>query len=143
LPRGSVDELAGRLKPENAVDSVASALEVAVAFFDARRFFEAHEFLEWIWKCDEVPPDDREFWKGVTQIAVGFTHLQRGNPKGAVALLERACRYLAAYPSPYYGIDREALSAAAQRMVATITTAGPSPDLDFPTFPLAGPSASR
>lgn len=137
LPRGSADELAGKREPDEAVDSVAAALEEAVTLFDARRFFEAHEFLEWIWKSDEVPDADREFWKGVTQVAVGFTHAQRGNAKGAVTLLERACRYLAGYPSPYYGIDRDALSAAARRMVATIKAAGPSPDLDFPAFPLA------
>ncbi|MGH8898941.1 MAG: DUF309 domain-containing protein [Egibacteraceae bacterium] len=143
LPRGSIDELADKLEPGKAVESVAAALEVAVALFDARRFFEAHEFLEWIWKCDEVPPGDREFWKGVTQVAVGLTHTQRGNAKGAVTLLERACRYLAPYPSPYYGIDRDALSAAAQRVVATINVDGPFPDLEFPTFPLATRGTSR
>jgi uncharacterized protein len=137
LPRGSVDELADKLEPSEAVDSVAGALAVAVALFDAQRFFEAHEFFEWIWKCDDVPPADRAFWKGVTQVAVGLTHTQRGNAKGAVTLLERACRYLTPYPSPYYGIDCDALSAAAKRMVAAINAGGPSPDLDFPTFPLA------
>jgi predicted metal-dependent hydrolase len=141
LPRGSVDERAKN--SVEAVDSVATALEIAVALFDAQRFFEAHEFFEWIWKCDEVPSGDREFWKGVTQVAVGFTHTQRGNAKGAVSLLERARRYLAPYPSPYRGIDRDALSAAAQRIVTAIDEVGPSPDLDFPTFPLAGRGTSR
>ena len=137
LPRGSVDELADTLEPGEVVDSVAAALDQAVAFFNARRFFEAHEFFEWIWKSDEVPPNDRDFWKGVTQIAVGLTHTQRGNARGAVTLLERACGYLTGYPSPYHGIDRDALSAAAERMVATINAIGPSPDIDFPAFPLA------
>lgn len=136
LPHGSVDELAGKLEPDETVDSIAEALDHAVALFDRQRFFEAHEFLEWIWKSDDIPEDDREFWKGVTQVAVGLTHAQRGNAKGAVTLLERACRYLAPYPSRYHGIDAEALSGAAQRMVASVRQAGPSPDLDFPTFPL-------
>ncbi|MGH8902297.1 MAG: DUF309 domain-containing protein [Egibacteraceae bacterium] len=136
LPRDSTDELAGKREPSEAVDSVEEALKAAVALFDARRFFEAHEFFEWIWKCGQVAAGDREFWKGVTQIAVGLTHAQRGNAKGAVALLERACRYLAPYPSPYQGIDRDALLAVAQRSVAMINAAGPSPDLDFSPFPL-------
>ena len=141
LARGSVDQLAK--SPVDAVDSIPAALEIAVTLFDAQRFFEAHECFEWIWKCDDVPPGDRQFWKGVTQVAVGFTHTQRGNAKGAVTLLERACRHLAPYPSPYHGIDRDALSAAAQRMVTRINTAGASPDLNFPTFPLATRGASR
>lgn len=143
LPRDSTDELAGKREPGEAVDSVEAALEVAVALFDARRFFEAHEFFEWIWKCDQVPAGDREFWKGVTQVAVGLTHAQRGNAKGAVTLLERACRYLDPYPSPYQGIDRDALVAVARRSVAMINAAGPSPDLDFSTFPLAARGTPR
>jgi len=137
LPRGGTDELADRREPGEVVDSVEAALEAAVALFNARRFFEAHEFFEWIWKCDEVPDVDRGFWKGVTQVAVGLTHAQRKNAKGAVTLLERACRYLAPYPSPYHGIDRDALTAATRRVVATIQAVGPSPDLDFPAFPLS------
>ncbi len=89
----------------------ATPLQRAVALFDEQRFFEAHEFLEYIWKSDEVPEADRDFWKGVTQIAVGCCHTQRGNAKGAVTLLERATRYMAPYPRVYHGIAADALAA--------------------------------
>jgi uncharacterized protein len=135
LPRGSADELAHRLAPQEVVGSVAEALDHAVRLFNAQRFFEAHEFFEWIWKSDEVPGDDREFWKGVTQVAVGFTHAQRGNASGAVTLLERACRYMAPYPARYQGIDAEALCEGARRVIVAIRTCGPSPGLAFPPFP--------
>ena len=68
--------------------------------FDAQRFFEAHEFFEYVWKADEVGERDRPFWKGVTQVAVGCCHAQRGNDHGALALLGRAAGYLRRYPSP-------------------------------------------
>ncbi|MGH8905100.1 MAG: DUF309 domain-containing protein [Egibacteraceae bacterium] len=135
LPRGAADALAGRAVPDEVVGSVAEALDHAVRLFDAQRFFEAHEFLEWIWKSDEVPEDDREFWKGVTQVAVGFTHAQRGNAGGAVRLLERARRYMAPYPGRYQGVDAEALCEGARRVIAEVRASGTSPGLPFPAFP--------
>jgi uncharacterized protein len=135
LPRGSVNELSGRVAPEEAVGSVAEALDHAVRLFDAQRFFEAHEFFEWIWKSDEVRENDRGFWKGVTQVAVGFTHAQRGNANGAVTLLERACRYMAPYPARHQGINAKALCEGARRVIVAIRTYGPSPHLAFPAFP--------
>lgn len=137
LPYGAPDEMAARQEPEDVVATVAEALPHAVALFDAERFFEAHEFLEWIWKADEVDPADRPFWKGVTQVAVGCAHTQRGNASGARTLLRRAQRYVAPYPSPYRGVDRDALVAAAQRVLDQIDERGASPDLAFPRFPTA------
>ncbi|MGH8929238.1 MAG: DUF309 domain-containing protein [Egibacteraceae bacterium] len=137
LPRGAVDEMAGKRVPDQVASSVAEALDYAIQLFDAQRFFEAHEFLEWIWKSDEVPEGDREFWKGVTQIAVGYTHTQRGNRDGALTLLDRACRYMAPYPPRYQGIDAEALAGGARRVIAEITASGPSADIPFPGFPRA------
>jgi predicted metal-dependent hydrolase len=138
LDRDRVDELADKREPDEVVTTVDEAVLEAVRLFDEHRFFEAHEFLEWVWKSGKVPEADRDFWKGVTQVAVGFTHTQRGNTDGAVTLLERAARYLAPYPSPHQGIDADALSAAALAVVAAVRDVGASPDHDFPTFPLAG-----
>jgi len=135
LPYGSVDELGDRVEPGDVVSTVSEALERAAALFDRERFFEAHEFLEWIWKSDQIEPADRDYWKGVTQIAVGCAHTQRGNAAGAVTLLERAQRYMASYPSPYRGVDREALAGGARAVVDQIATDGPGPDLRFPRFP--------
>ncbi len=138
LPRGATDEMAGKLEPDQVASSVGEALDHATQLFDAQRFFEAHEFLEWIWKSDEVPEGDREFWKGVTQVAVGYTHTQRGNLDGALTLLDRACRYMAPYPPRYRGVDAVALASGARRVIAEITASGPSPDIPFPGFPRAG-----
>ena len=135
LPRGAPDELGDRVEPEDVVTSVDEALEHAAALFDEERFFEAHEFLEYAWKSDEVAEADRTFWKGVTQVAVGCCHTQRGNAQGAVTLLERAVGHLDGYPSPHHGVDRDALVAGAERVIAQIRAQGASPSLDFPRFP--------
>ena len=141
LPRGSVDELAHRQEPEEVVDSVAEAFDQAVALFDQQRFFEAHEFLEYVWKSDEIAAADRDFWKGVTQVAVGCCHVQRGNATGAVTLLERATRYMSPYPPVYAGVAADALAAAALRLAAEVRDAGASPQRRFFPFPRAGDKA--
>lgn len=137
LPRGSVDEMADKLEPEEAVGSVDEALEHAIGLFDERRFFEAHEFLEFIWKSEDVDESDRNFWKGVTQVAVGCCHTQRGNDDGAVTLLERAIRYVSPYPPHHRGVATDELVAAARNVAQQVRGAGASPDVDFPTFPRA------
>lgn len=142
LPYGAADEMADRREPEDVVSTVGEALAHAATLFDEQRFFEAHEFLEWIWKSEAIEPDDRDYWKGVTQVAVGCAHTQRGNATGALTLLQRAVRYMEPYPSPYQGVDRDALAAAARTVVKQIEREGASPDLDFPRFPLTPAGAA-
>ena len=135
LPRGSVDELAHRQEPDDVVSTVAEAFDHAVSLFNEERFFEAHEFMEYIWKSDEVAPQDRDFWKGVTQVAVGCCHVQRGNVTGAITLLERAAHYMSPYPQAHNGVATGALSERALRLAAAVRDSGASPEQSFFTFP--------
>lgn len=137
LPRGAADELAHRQEPEDVVGSVEEAFEQAVELFDQERFFEAHEFLEYVWKSDEIAPGDRDFWKGVTQVAVGCCHVQRGNPTGATTLLERAAGYLEPYPDTHHGVDARELATRALQLVADVQREGPGPQRSFFRFPRA------
>lgn len=121
--------------------TVGDALDYAVRLFDEQRFFEAHEFLEYVWKSDAVEPGDRDFWKGVTQVAVGCCHVQRGNVTGAVTLLERATRYMAPYPAAYHGVGADQLAAAALQLAEDVRANGAGPDRDFFPFPRAAASA--
>lgn len=136
LARGAPDELPEREEPDEVVRSADEAFDRAVSLFDEQRFFEAHEFFEWIWKSDETPPSDRDFWKGVTQVAVGCVHTQRGNATGALTLLERAVAYLSPYPSPHRGVDTAALIGAARQVAEVVRARGPSPAVAFPRLPL-------
>jgi hypothetical protein len=137
LPRGSADELGGRVEPEKVVRSPGEAFEQGVRLFDEERFFEAHEFFEYIWNCDETDAGDRDFWRGVAQVAVGFCHAQRGNPRGAVTTLERAASHLERYPRAHHGVDTGALAASARRVASEIEARGAPADQRFPRFPLA------
>ncbi len=133
LPPGSRDELAR--EGEEIVGSAREACRRGIALFDEQRFFEAHEFFEDTWNA--AAERDRDFWKGVTQVAVGCCHAQRENRRGALTLLERAVGYLRSFPSPHHGIDTRALISVAQTVADQVRLHGASADLDFPGFPTA------
>jgi predicted metal-dependent hydrolase len=82
----------------------AEALVEAQRLLDADRPFHAHEVLEAVWKA--APESERELWRGLAQVAVGITHLRRGNARGAESLLSRAADRIFPYQeAPPYGID--------------------------------------
>lgn len=82
VPEGSPDAVAP--VPEEAL-APEQALDLAQQLLDEGRPFFAHEVLEAVWKAYGR---DR-YWQGLAQLCVGVTHLQRGNPEGAAALLRR------------------------------------------------------
>ena len=84
------------------------ALVRAQQLLDDGRAFAAHEVLEAVWKATEGA--ERSLWRGLAQLCVGLTHWQRGNGRGAVALLTRAADTLAAARAGY-GVDPAALAA--------------------------------
>lgn len=110
LPHGAAgepttsDEEAAKL----ARDPIA-ALAQAQRLLDADRPFHAHEVLEAVWKSASA--EEREMWRGLAQVAVGLTHLRRGNPVGARALLTRAADRLASNltAGAPYGLDLPSL----------------------------------
>ncbi|WP_433475353.1 DUF309 domain-containing protein [Spirillospora sp. CA-142024] len=84
------------------------ALAEAQRLLDADRPFHAHEVLEAVWKA--APEPERELWRGLAQVAVGVTHLRRGNARGADALLSRAADRIVPYQdAPPHGIDVEGI----------------------------------
>ena len=137
LPRDARDQMPDRVDPAAVCTTVADGLSKAVALFDAERFFEAHEFFEYVWKSDAVEEADRGFWKGLAQAAVGCCHAQRGNDEGAVTLLERAAGHLRPYPSPHRGVATNRVIHEALAVAAAVREQGASPGVPFPRFPLA------
>ena len=127
------DTTSTALAEEASYDTVDGALAAGVARWDEERYFEAHECLEDVWH--HAAPEDREFWKGVIQIAVGCVHHQRGNPAGAVTLLERAAGRLEGYPDVHHGVDVEELVVFARGAVAAIRDAGFCVEVGYPEFP--------
>jgi len=68
------------------------ALAAAALLFDARLYFEVHEYLEPCWMRAER--EERETLQGVIQVAVGFQHMANGNKAGASLLLHDGCARL-------------------------------------------------
>ena len=120
LPRGHAGE--DRV-PDDLVLSGEAAAAEAQRLIDSGRPFHAHEVLEASWKADPGP--ERDLWQGLAQLAVGLTHAQRGNARGAVALLRRGAKrarpFSAASP---YGVDVAGAVNHAQRLARRIEDDG-------------------
>ncbi|MET0475623.1 MAG: DUF309 domain-containing protein [Mycobacterium sp.] len=84
--------------PDEIDMSPAEFLTYAQSLLDQGLAFHAHEVLEAAWKSS--PPGDKPLWQGLAQLAVGITHVQRGNVDGAITVLRRASTRLAAVDRP-------------------------------------------
>jgi hypothetical protein len=130
LRRGADAEMPPPDEPALTPDA---ALDLAQQLIDSGRAFRAHEVLEASWKA--APPSERDLWQGLAQVAVGLTHAQRGNARGAAALLRRGGRRVAGYargPAPH-GIGAEEVARFAADLADRIERDGlvaASPD-DF------------
>lgn len=109
--------------PEDVVLPPREALREAQRLLDRGYPFHAHEVLEGAWKSSE--PAEREMWQGLAQLAVGLTHVQRGNARGAAALLRRGAERLSSREQdPPYGLDLADLRAGALALAERIESAG-------------------
>jgi predicted metal-dependent hydrolase len=108
--------------PDDLNLSPAETLAYAQDLLDRGLAFNAHEVLESAWK--KGPFDERELWQGLAQLAVGITHIQRGNAKGALTLLHRAATRIAASP-PLHGIDLTGLVDHAQSLIHELAATAP------------------
>ncbi len=120
LPRGAQGS-------DGVADDVAlspvAAVRTAQQLIDDGYPFYAHEVLEGVWKASEAP--HRELWQGLAQLAVGLTHVQRGNSKGAAALLRRGADRIDPYAAaPPHGLDVTGLAGHARSLADRIERDG-------------------
>lgn len=118
LPRGTPGVIPG-VEPE---PDPATALDRGIAEFNAGRYFQAHEIWEEGWH--PASPPERDFWQGLIQVAVGLTHRQRENQRGAITLLERGARRLRRYPARHNGVPCDEIAAFAERAARSIERHG-------------------
>jgi predicted metal-dependent hydrolase len=108
--------------PEDLVLTSDEAVTEAQRLLDADLPFAAHEVLEGAWKA--APAAERELWRGLAQLAVGLTHAQRGNARGAVALLSRAADRIGSWSERVpAGLDPSGLAAWATALAYRIERA--------------------
>lgn len=99
LPKGA--EGVPRI-PDHLDVTPGEGLAAAQHLLDDGFAFHAHEVLESLWK--DAPAEDKQLWRGLAQLAVGITHVQRDNIPGAIALLRRASEAIA-QTSAKHGVD--------------------------------------
>jgi predicted metal-dependent hydrolase len=85
------------------MDSYDPRYLAGVLFFNEQDFFEAHEVWEDLWA--ESHGDERRFYQGLIQAAVGLFHFGGGNLGGAVKLYRSSFDYMKACGSPFLGLD--------------------------------------
>lgn len=105
LPQGS--EGVPRI-PDDLDLAPAETLRYAQDLLDRGLAFNAHEVLEAAWK--NGPDDEKTLWQALAQLAVGITHIQRGNVKGAITVLRRASAGLRQDDKTPYDIDVSGLA---------------------------------
>jgi hypothetical protein len=108
--------------PDDLRVTPAEAVDLGGRLLAEDRPFHAHEVFEAAWKS--APTPEREFWRGLAQIAVGLTHARRGNARGAVALLRRGAGHTRANGSNSAGVDAAYVAAQADGLAARIERDG-------------------
>lgn len=114
-------------QPEGVPRTPAQTLEEAQELLDQGMPFHAHEVFEDAWKASSA--QEQALWKGLAQLAVGITHLARGNTGGGARLLLRGADGITSYQSdPPYGIDVAGVAAWARETAGDVeegATSGP------------------
>jgi uncharacterized protein len=127
LPRGDSGE---PTMPDELSMGPDEAVAEGQRLLDADRPFHAHEVFEAVWKA--APAAERELWRGLAQIAVGLTHVRRGNLTGAHALLTRAADRLTPYTQDRpYGLDLQSVLRDVHALADRAARGDLAPDADL------------
>lgn len=105
----------------------------AAALFNAGLFFEAHEFLEDVWRAARDP--ERTFYHGLVQAAAGCYHLEKGNVHGARTLIEKAVAKLEPFAPTHRGVQVLALLAGLRRVLSRLDRTSPAAGPGRPPLP--------
>lgn len=102
-----------------------------IALFNAGDYYTAHDPLEAAWNQETAP--DRDLYRALLQVSVGYHHITKGNYRGAVKLLLRAKQWLAKLPDQCRGVEIGAFRANAVDVEAALLRLGPDNIADFDT----------
>lgn len=76
-----------------------------VTLFNERKFFEAHEVLEILWRQENG--QRRDFYQGLIQMAAAFVHRENDNAQGVERLYAAAAKRLSFFSPETMGLDVE------------------------------------
>ncbi len=104
--------------------------------FNRREFYACHDSIEQVWV--ETAGDERLMYQGLLQIAVAFYHMQQGNWRGGLKMLERGKGKLLPFLPACRGVDLAAFLSGVDRTEVVLRELG-SKDLtglDIHDFPV-------
>jgi predicted metal-dependent hydrolase len=91
--------------------------------FNSGAYFACHETLEDIWIGEKRPI--RRFYQGILQVAAALLHLERGNCRGAVTLLDKGAGNLKPFTPFCQQVDVADLLREAGRLREELDILGP------------------
>jgi len=100
----------------------APELIEGVRLFNAGKFYACHEIMEELWLTERGAI--RRLYQGILQVGVGLHHLQRGNERGAMALLVGGADHLRLFAPTCRGVDIAALIGETERVRQTLVSLG-------------------
>ena len=115
--------------------------EEGLAHFNAKKFFEAHEFWEEIWLVESEP--EKTFLQGLIQVTAAFHHRQRGNPEGVELLLASGIVKLLRFPANHRGLAIGELRENAKRWARAMGMGGDLGERALPKLRRSRSSAPR
>lgn len=95
----------------------------AISLFNAGEYYAQHDALEALWAVTESPV--RELYRAILQIGIAYYHVEGGNWRGALKMLDRGLRWADLIPQTCQGVDVERLRANARALRTKIAAAGP------------------
>ncbi|MBD2327202.1 DUF309 domain-containing protein [Alkalinema sp. FACHB-956] len=103
-------------------DAFPAELWQGIEAFNQGHFYACHDILEAIWF--QAEEEDKKFYQGILQIAVGLYHFGNGNWRGAVILMGEGLSRLQGYLPDYAGLDLEQLTQDAGDLLSTLQNLG-------------------
>ena len=124
-------------------DQYAEQYLRGIEHFNVCDFFEAHEVWEDLWM--RTAGEEKRFYQGLIQAAVGLCHFCNGNVRGAIKLYNSSRDYMTRCGTPFLGLDGDEfwrqMSACFAELLAAVEPdrrIEPNEDL-LPTVILAPP----
>jgi uncharacterized protein len=103
-------------------------------YFNAGKYFEAHEELETAWRREKGPI--RELYRGILQVAVAYYHIQRGNYTGGLKMFRRCRQRLDPFPDECCGVNLARLRQDFERVERQVLALEPGADAYFSFQPV-------
>ncbi|MBE4910347.1 DUF309 domain-containing protein [Bacillus luteolus] len=102
-------------------------------FHGDRDYFECHEVLEEYWK-EDAPPERKQYWVGLIQLAVGLYHQRRENFSGAYRMIKNSLSIIKTEEKMILklGIDYQKLITLLEERLSEIKLKKPYTSINLP-----------